>query len=104
MTGSAYRTALRPTTELGPFVSEAAVYALYPPIPFQGGIPYDWGVTSYVIVSSAMRAGDTQMYACTENGDLLSWVPLEQVPVADHRKCLRVAGYELEEVAPRGAA
>lgn len=103
MTGSAYRTVIRPSTELGPFVTGAAVFALYPPVPFDSGIPYDAGVTSYVIVSAVPWSNDTHIFPCTEEGVLLSWLPLESVGGLDHSRALRVAGYEVEEVS-RGVA
>lgn len=100
MTGSAYRTPVRPWTEFGAFTDGAAVYALSRPTPYvTTGVPTALGVTSYVIVSMAVRKHETTVFACSAVGELLSWEPVTTVDLCDHGRGLRAIGYDMEVVA-----
>jgi hypothetical protein len=99
VSGSAYRTSVQPYTEFGPFITGAAVYAVYPPMPYVVGIPQALGVTSHIIVSAVARTRDTRVFPCSSEGELLSWLPIATVDVCDHAAGLREAGYDLEVVA-----
>ncbi|AHH20759.1 hypothetical protein NONO_c59830 [Nocardia nova SH22a] len=100
MSGSAYRTPIRPRTEFGAFTDGAAVYAVYPPTPYvTTSSPTALGVTSHVIVSMAARKHETVVYPCTPDGELLSWEPVATVDLCDHGRGLRATGYDMEVVA-----
>ncbi|WP_327139364.1 hypothetical protein [Nocardia sp. NBC_01327] len=97
MTGTAYRTTIPPTTEFGPFIVGAAVYAIDPGIPFVSHTPHGCGgVTLFVQVSAVACSDTTEMFACTDGGWLLSWIPIIGTPGTDHGRCLLAAGYEPE--------
>lgn len=93
--GTAFRI---PTPAPEPGINDEAIYAVYPPAVVDGHV-----VTPYVFVTSSPLAGDTQVLPCTPEGHVLNLLLLGHVTVLDHAAALRVAGWELEEVAPHVA-
>lgn len=96
MTGTAYLTALQPTTDIGPYTvaQGAAVYVLDPEWIHIGGI------TSHVIVSASL--GDTCIWPCDESGQLSDWDPIESFPaLLAHRVVLLAVGYRIGVAAER---
>lgn len=90
--GTAYRTPVVPTVD-----PAASVYAVFPPAAYDRGRRE---TTNLWVVSSA-QVGDTCVYPCTRDGELLAFELLACVPIENHRAGLRAAGYELEVVCVR---
>jgi hypothetical protein len=72
----------------------AAVYALYPPVPFDAG----FRSTAFVIVASSDLVGDTIIHPCDRTGQMVSFDLIAHADVPVHAAALSEAGYDLEEV------
>lgn len=98
MTGTATRTDLYATAELGPFARrDTAVYVLDPP-----HLGPD-GVTTHVIVATNPAAQVVDIFPAYDDGRLAAWEPLneEAVGVRDHAVALASIGYEVVTVDDR---
>ncbi|MFE7799065.1 hypothetical protein [Nocardia sp. NPDC057440] len=69
-----------------------AVYAVYPLAKYPGG------ETAYITVTSSELVGDTCIFPCDSEGVLITFYLLACIPVLDHARALRSAGWEPEEV------
>jgi hypothetical protein len=91
--GTAIRTPIPPTVYTTAD-DNAAVYAIYPPIPFDSG----FRSTAFVIVASSDLVGDTVIHPCDKFGQMVGFDLIAHVPVPVHAAALREAGYDLEAV------
>ncbi len=97
--GTAYLTPIPPTVYTT-VDDNAAVYAIWPPAPFDSG----FRSTTFLIVSASDLVGDTVVHPCDRNGMMLGFDLIAHVTVRNHKRALREAGYELEVVIPRVSA
>jgi hypothetical protein len=98
MSGTAYRTDLDATTELGPFARrDAAVYELDPPLLHHAG------VTSFVIVAVNRAAALVDVFPAFDDGRIAEWEPLnaDQFGQHDANRALKDLGYEVVTVDGR---
>jgi hypothetical protein len=98
VSGTAYRTDLYATTELGPFARrDAAVYELDPPHISHAG------VTSFVIVAVNRPARMVDVFPAFDDGRMASWVPLNADKWDQHDAvgALKDLGYEVVTVDGR---
>lgn len=95
MTGTAFRTAHLPMTELGPFpASRAAVVYALDPIWLSA-----WGFTGHVIVAADPDRRETCVYPSSAMGTCLSWEPLEVFGPIRYDAVLAAIGYRVVDLS-----